>query len=202
MCLCSTGEFEEAETALTESLELARRSGSTFEICLALHCFGTLARAQGQPERATTFLRESLELGRTLERAVDRGYAVGRALVFLGRALSEQGHVEEAMVVLKEALAELRGSGMAGFTLCQALEWIAPLVATTGDPLRAARLFGAADALWPASGAIRYPPDEQAYERDVQAVKDQLNEQIFEEALAEGRAMTAAQAIAYALREA
>ena len=75
-------------------------------------------------------------------------------------------------------------------------------MATTGDPLRAARLFGAADALWRASGATRYPLDDQAYERDVQAVKDQLDDQIFEEAMAEGRAMTAAQAIAYALREA
>ena len=80
-------------------------------------------------------------------------------------------------MVLKEALAELRGSGMTGLTLAQALEWIAPLVATTGDPLRAARLFGAADASWRASGATRYPLDDQAYERDVQAVKDQLDDQ-------------------------
>jgi transcriptional regulator with XRE-family HTH domain len=151
-----TREFEQAESALTESRDLARGSGSTFAICVALNGSGDLARHLGQAERATTILRESLVLGRTLERAADRGNAVGRALVLLGRALSEQGHVDEAMVVLKEALRELRGSGMAGWTLAQALEWIAPVVATTGDPLRAARLFGAADASWRASGATRY----------------------------------------------
>ena len=197
-----TREFQQADFALTESLELARGSGSTFVICVALNTFSTLACAQGQSERATTMLRESLALGRTLERAADRGQAVGRALILLGRALSEQGHVDEAMVVLKEALAELRGLGMTGMTLAQGLEWIAPLVATSGDPLRAARLFGAADALWRASGATRYPPDEQAYERDVQAVKEQLDDQLFEDALAEGRAMTATQAISHALGEA
>ena len=121
-------------------------------------------------------MRESLVLGRTLERAGDRGIAVSRALVLLGRALSEQGHVEEAMAVLKEALAELRGSGMTGFTSPRPSSGSPTLVATTGDPLRAARLFGAADASWRASGATRYPLDDQAYERDVQAVKDQLDD--------------------------
>jgi hypothetical protein len=57
-----------------------------------------------------------------LERAGDRGIVVSRALVLLGRALAEQGDVEEAMVVLKEALTELRGLGTTGFALAQAFE--------------------------------------------------------------------------------
>ena len=150
-----TGEFEQAESALTEGLALARGSGYTFAICHVLNGFGTLARHQGEPERATTFLRESLVLGGSLERAGDRGPAVGRARVLLGRALSEQGLVEESMLVLMEALADLRGLGMTGMYVARALEWIAPVVATAGDPLRASRLFGAADAAWRASGASR-----------------------------------------------
>jgi tetratricopeptide (TPR) repeat protein len=198
-----TREVEQAEAALTESLELSRASGNTFAICLSLNGFGMLARAQGQPVQATLFLRESLALGRTLERAADRGHAVARALVQLGRALSEQGHVEEAIEVLRETLGELRGSGMAGVTLGEALEWMAPLLAATGDPLRAARLFGAADSVWQACGATRYALDAHlAHERDVQAVKDQLDEQLFAEAMAEGRAMSAAEAMSHALAEA
>jgi hypothetical protein len=42
-------------------------------------------------------------------------------------------------------------------------------------------------------------PPHQGYERDAQAGKDQLDDQIFEEAVAEGQAMTAAQAMSYAL---
>jgi hypothetical protein len=112
-----TRDFDQAESAMTESLELARGSGFTFAICSVLNGYGTLARHQGQCARATTLLRESLSLGRTLERAADRGQGFGRALVLLGRTLSEQGQVEEAMAVLNEALGELRRSGIAGFTL-------------------------------------------------------------------------------------
>ena len=171
-------------------------------LCLTLNLFANLARARGQFERATTLSRESVVLGRTLERGGERGNILGRSLVHLGYVLSEQGHVDEAMAIMKEGVAELRGSGMTGFALAQALEWIAPLVAATGDSLRAARLFGAADAAWRASGLTRYSLDDQAHARDVQAVKDQLDDDMFEEAMAEGRAMTSAQAISYALGEA
>jgi tetratricopeptide (TPR) repeat protein len=200
-CKAQLRQFEEAESALTESLDLARRSGSIFVLCLTLNLFGNLARARGQLERATTFSRESVELGRTLEHGGERGNILGRSLVHLGYVLSEQGHVDEAMATMKEGLAELRDSGMTGFALAQALEWTAPLVAATGDSLRAARLFGAADSAWRASGVTRYSLDDQAYAREVQAVRDQLDDDMFEEAIAEGQAMTAAQAISHALGE-
>jgi hypothetical protein len=195
-------EFAQAEFALTESLELARGSAYPFAICAALTGWGILGRVRGEPERATAFLRESLVVARTLERAGDRIIGLGRTLVLLGRALSDQSQVEEAMMVLKESLTELRGSGMTGMTLAQALDGIANLAAITGDPPRAARMFGAADAAWRTSGATRYPPDHQVYERDVLAVKDQLDDDIFEEAMAKGRAMTVAEAMSYALGEA
>jgi non-specific serine/threonine protein kinase len=197
-----TSEFERAESAVTESLRLARGSGSTFVLCHVLNDCGAVARARGQPESATTYLRESLMLSRTLERAVDRGVAINRALIVLGLSLLELGRVDEAISAFKEAFLELRGSGMTGYRLAQALDGIARVVAAAGDSLRAAKLLGAADAAWRASGANRYPLDNQAHERDVQVVKDHLDDRIFEAAMAEGRAMTAAHAISYALGEA
>jgi len=65
----------------------------------------TLARLRGQAERAAEYLRESLTLGRTLERAGDRGHLIGRALIQLGRALSEQGDFTAAMAVFRDALS-------------------------------------------------------------------------------------------------
>jgi non-specific serine/threonine protein kinase len=197
-----TGELEQADSAVAESLRLARGSGSTFALCHVLNDCGAVARACGQPERATTYLRESLMLGRTLERAVDRGVAAGRALIVLGLSLMELGRIDEATTAFKEAFLEFRGSGMTGYRLAQALDGIARVVAAAGDSLRAAQLLGAADAAWRASGANRYPLDDQAHERDVQGVKDQLGSFVFDEAMAEGRAMTAAQAISCALGEA
>jgi hypothetical protein len=63
-------------------------------------------------------------------------------------------------------------------------------------------LFVAAEARWVGWVGFVYSPYFQGYDRDVQAVKDQLDDQLFEEAVAEGRAMSAAQAMAYALGEA
>ena len=46
-------------------------------------------------------------------------------------------------------------------TLSQLLDWMAAVFGATGQPLRAARLFGAADAQWLASGAKRLPLDDR-----------------------------------------
>jgi hypothetical protein len=81
------------------------------------------------------------------------------------------------------------------------LEWAAALLGRTGEPLRAATLFGAAEAVWRTSGTTRHPLRELPHERDVQAVQSQLEQQAFADAWAHGQAMTAPQAIAYALGE-
>ena len=53
----ATARFEQAESALAESLDLARRSGSSFVLCLALNGFG--ARPCARPIwYASGFLRE------------------------------------------------------------------------------------------------------------------------------------------------
>ena len=65
--------------------------------------------------------------------------------------------------------------------------------------MRAARLFGAAEAWWLACGAVRNAPEQQAYEHDVAGVRAQLEGSAFSAAWAEGRAMTLDQILAYAL---
>jgi tetratricopeptide (TPR) repeat protein len=194
------GEFERAESTLADGLALARGAGDPNTLSLVLTSLGTLAMLRGEHQRATEYLRESAMLGRTVQRPDMRRNSVQRALVFLGRALSEQGKFEEAMLALEDALAG-REAPLGGVTLSQALDWTAAVFGATGQPLRAARLFGAADAQWLASGTKRYPVDLGAYERDLRVVKAQLEEPQFVEALAEGRAMTTEQAIAHALRE-
>ncbi len=74
------------------------------------------------------------------------------------------------------------------------------------QPLRgcSARLFGAAEGLLEAVGAAVYNyylPDRSLYERTVSATRSQLGDAAFEEAQAEGRAMTFEQAVTYALAD-
>ena len=71
---------------------------------------------------------------------------------------------------------------MAGATLSELFDGIAALFGATGQPLRAARLFGAADTQWLASGAKRYPLDDLRYERDLRAVRAQLEDEDFADA--------------------
>ena len=165
-----------------------------------LNQLGTLARLQKQYERAEDYLRESLSVGRSLERPHDRSHIVGRALVLLGRALSERGDYTEAMTLFRTALSG-GDADLMGPTLGQLLDWTAAIFGACGDPLRAARLFGAADSVWVASGAKRYPFDDVAFERDIRNVRVQLDDATFASAVAEGRAMDAGEAIAQALRE-
>jgi len=194
------GEFEQAGASLSESLALARAAGQPFTTCLVLNSLGTLARLQRQPERAAEYLRESLTLSRTLERPGDRGHAVGRALILHGRALTDQEDFAAAIAMFREALSGGEAI-LAGPTLGQLLDWTAAIFGATGEPLRAARLFGAADTVWLESGTKRYPFDDVAYERDLRTVEAQLDNEAFVAALAQGRAMSAADAIAHALRE-
>jgi hypothetical protein len=130
-----TGEFEQADASLSESLALARAAGPPFTTCLVLNQLGTLARLRGQ--------------------------FIGRALIQLGRALSEQGELTAAMGVFRDALSGGEASLM-GPTLGQLLNWTAAIFSATGEPLRAARLFGAADSIWRASGTTPYPFDDVA----------------------------------------
>ncbi len=71
-----------------------------------------------------------------------------------------------------------------------------------GHPERAARLFGAANALLERSGAVLDEVDQAEHARDVAATRAQLDEATYAAAWAEGRAMTLEHAIAYALEEA
>ncbi len=74
---------------------------------------------------------------------------------------------------------------------------LAGVASAQGQAARAARLFGAAGGDPPPIPAHRHE-----WERNMAAVRAQLDEEAFAAAWAEGRAMALEQAIAYALRQA
>ena len=80
------------------------------------------------------------------------------------------------------------------------MEALGSLANAQGKPERAARLFGAAEALREAAGAPMPPIERGDYEREVTDVLDALGEDTFTAAWAAGRAMPLEQAIAYALQ--
>ena len=71
----------------------------------------------------------------------------------------------------------------------------------TAEPRRAARLWGAADALRQEIGTARSVHESGAYERQVKTVRATLMAEAFDQAWDEGRAMALDDAVRYALDE-
>jgi hypothetical protein len=85
--------------------------------------------------------------------------------------------------------------------VAHSLEGLACISAAEGEAERAARLFGAAEALREAVGYQHTPEEDPWRGPYLASARSRLGEEAREEALAEGRAMTLERAIAYALGE-
>ena len=68
-----------------------------------------------------------------------------------------------------------------------------------GDPVRAARSWGASEALSENIGATTAPLDRAAYERHLVEARARLGEAAFAASWAEGRALTSEEAVEVAL---
>jgi hypothetical protein len=83
--------------------------------------------------------------------------------------------------------------------MAECLLGLAGVAGATGQPERAARLFGAAETLLEQIGAPLQAADLADYERNLAAVRSRLTERRFTAARQDGHAMASEQAIAYAL---
>jgi tetratricopeptide (TPR) repeat protein len=190
-------EYEEAVSLCEEGLASLGALGDEPGVAQALNIIGELARLSGELERAKGVYEECLALSREIgdRRREDM------ILHNLGFIAQHGGDYERAQAFFREGLALARDLEF-DFMIPCCLAGLAGPVGARGQPERGARLIGAAEALFEAMGAGPQPGDRPEYERNVAAVRAQLGEAAFEAAQSEGRAMTAEQAIAYALNEA
>jgi DNA-binding CsgD family transcriptional regulator len=156
------------------------------------------AMEQGDLDSATSQLEESLALCR--EAGDRRGASI--SLFVLGAIELQQGHLEGSTLLLEESARITRELGdTPGIAYCV---WtFGKLSATRGQPVRAARLWGAAEALREQMGLTlsHFDLAQSGYERGLAAVRSALPEASFEAAWNEGRNMDLEQAIEYALSE-
>jgi predicted ATPase/DNA-binding CsgD family transcriptional regulator len=151
---------------------------------------------RGNPERMMELLEEALPLFRELGDL--RG--VGMCLTVMGHVALDEGNVERAASMFEDAahvLQELKDIVGSVYTILG----LAGVVGLRGDGARAARLWGAAEALREAAGFTMSPwtASNLAYERHLSHARSQLDEAAWEAAWSEGRKMTAQEAVAYAL---
>jgi tetratricopeptide (TPR) repeat protein len=153
-----------------------------------------VARSRGEYARAAEYFEQSIDRAH-----LSGGYTVARGLSHLGRALFLKGDIPQARRSFHEALQVMQTERIAGHSYADCLDWVAALVDADGRPREAAVLFGAADAQWQASGAVRYAPDRAAYAADLARVQSRLSEDEFATGWTEGHGLSREQAVAYAL---
>jgi predicted ATPase/class 3 adenylate cyclase len=156
------------------------------------------AIGQGDLDSAVLQLEESLALCRELG---DRRSAA-MALFVLGVTELRRGHLERGATLLEEG-AQISGELGDRLGTPYFAEGLAKLSAMRSRPVRAARLWGAAEALREQMGVSlsKFDRANSDYERDLALVRSALDEATFEAAWAEGREMSFEQAVGYLLGE-
>ena len=133
----------------------------------------------------------------TLYRKLGDRLGASVSLNTLGRAALERGDTEAARSFIVESLTlgSVLGQEM---LIAENLEVLARVAGVRGEEARAARLWGAAEALRESLG-VPLPPSERALRDSYAAARSRLGEETWEGAQVEGRAMPLEEAVDYAL---
>jgi tetratricopeptide (TPR) repeat protein len=189
------GHHARARILLEESLALCQKSGNRHGIAQALQVLGNVLRMQGDYAQAAAHLVKSTALFRELGNKAMAASSLNR----LGYVAEHQGDLPAMAAHFSESLALGNELGDK-WIIAKNLIGLAGALTAQGQPQRAARLFGAAEALHDTIGQIMNPLDRTDYDRNVTAARTQLGEAAWEAGYAEGRAMSLEQAIAEGLR--
>lgn len=195
------GDHERARALYEQSLTLFRQARDARGIASLLFFQGTLAYTEGQSRRAGEFWEESLSLSRARE---DFWY-IATVLAHLAMVALDQGD-GRAGAYLVESLTMLRDLGDR-WQIVHTLEVVARFVAarerrlaeTEPGVLRAARLFGATEALRETLRAPVLAFQRQSYQHGLATLRAHLDAAMLTSGWTEGRAMSLDHVIAYAL---
>jgi predicted ATPase/DNA-binding SARP family transcriptional activator len=187
-------DYALARAFLEESLALFQETASQDGTAMSLHRLGDLARREGDDDRAEMLYLKSLAL---FQRTGRKAFMAG-VLHNLGYVAQHRSDFTLALARFRESLhlfqdlADRKGTA-------ECLMGLAGVAGAQGDREQAARLFGAAEALREVVGATLWPANRLEYERNLTNLRAQLDEALFAQAWAEGRAMTLEAAIDDAL---
>jgi predicted ATPase/DNA-binding SARP family transcriptional activator/DNA-binding CsgD family transcriptional regulator len=196
LTLNEEGDYVRGAALWEECLALAQEAGDNHRIGSALSNLGYIALLRGDYERAVALSEETLAFAHDLGSA---GVEIApEAWVNLGLALLGQGEHERANASFEEALLMSQHAGR-NPSVINALEGMADLAAALEEDVRAAHLWGAAEAAREATGIALPPGDRAMHEPYLASARSRLGEKGWEEALAGGREMTLEEAAQYAL---
>ncbi|MBV9603041.1 MAG: AAA family ATPase [Chloroflexi bacterium] len=175
------------------SIALFEEVGDVGGIAYSLFHWGCLLREAGDRPRARALHAESL----VRARQVDDAWLLSFALSINGNQAWLADDFVRAEALYREGLILSHDIG-AKWPIAECLWGLAGLAAAQWQLERAARLYGAEQAIRVAIGAVVLG-DVSRFERDVAAARAAMGEARFEALAAEGRTFTSEQAIAYGL---
>jgi predicted ATPase/DNA-binding CsgD family transcriptional regulator/Tfp pilus assembly protein PilF len=178
------GEYDRAAALLDESLEMCRELEHRGYLCAMLTQRGYVALRQNDFDQAGTLLEESLALARNLR----NDECICKALRALGRLALRQDQPGRARTLLEETVA-LHRRIPCRYDLALALDALAMACAADGAGERAARLFGAAQALRDAIGVPIIPAEQAEHDQYLARARTTLGDAEFAAAWAAGQAL-------------
>ena len=182
-------ELGEAQRACELALEVLRANNG-WGVAQISYGLGSLARARGDHEAALRHFGSAL----VLYREIDARPEIARCLAGIGRVALAQGELSLAGSSLAESLQLSLATGQR-LAIARGLEAAAVLAAARDDPGRSVRLAGAALALREAVGEVARAPARARLDQLLAAQRSRLGAGVTAGLLAEGRAMSADEAV-------
>jgi tetratricopeptide (TPR) repeat protein len=192
------GDSERATELYEQSMDLFRAQGGKRNLAYCLNNLAMVVCSQGQGDlgRAAQFTEEAVALLRELGARGD----VSMGLCNLGWVALLQDDLESAADLYRESLSLSWDTGL-NLLVQSALEGFACVAAAEGEAQRAARLWGAAQALREAKDIPRDTDFLAEADARISAVRLDMGEQAWDQAWRKGWAMTLDETVSYALEE-
>jgi predicted ATPase/DNA-binding CsgD family transcriptional regulator len=192
------GRYQRAIAVIEEAADLFLEVGEKWGAAIELGFLAVAWRNQGDHERA----KRLAERGLAISREIGERQATTSALYTLAILAQTEGEDERARDLLEEGLklsAELGNEA----DVAHCLEGLASMYGAEGKIVRAARLWGAEEALLEKleDAVYTYVPDRSLHRSQVSAARAQLDEAAWTAAWTEGRVMSLEQAVEYALEQ-
>jgi tetratricopeptide (TPR) repeat protein len=176
-----------------ECLQVARCHQRPIVESMTLAALGIVSAFTGDLARAATLLPQALQM----QQAMNAGMALGWTHQYLGILALLQEDACRAARDFGESL-EAAPQGGAHFVVPLSLEGMAAVWGRQGQPVRGARLLGAAEALRQTLDHPHPPIECAFYNQILSSIQAQLPEDTFQRAWQQGRQLTVVQAIAEA----
>jgi predicted ATPase/class 3 adenylate cyclase len=185
------GDLDTGRAFLEEAIVIDREVGNKVRLAAALANLGQLESAAGRFDRAAEALREALTLD--LEQGDPFGVAVDRlSLALVGLHAGRPREARDTLADLFDYIASSRNTSM----LVNSLELAAAIAVGLGDPLRAARMAGAAEAIRQEAGMVITPQEAALLEEHLAPARATMTPQEWHGELAAGRALSREEGLA------